>query len=300
MYSEQLPVHPLSPPVGMMCLLPSAMCVLIYNCKGFVKHCASWTLGVCFVLNRSYRRIYGLRTQDRFCIGEKMAGRLWYTLAVVLVIIWAFSEVSEGQMSRPRRPPRKKKGENVEPTIPPESNIDINQMLGKWYLLNVASKCSYLMTPGNKLEATTITLDLTTSGTEQKLSVITTTRYNHQCWEIRQLYDMTPSSGFFILKGDNPNLDTRVTIMDTDYTSYAILAYEKQRKTAKRKSAVERKVTMKLYARSVETLHEPMLLNFENTAATKNIGLDYMFPPHITSHCETVDKDHVINCIPTC
>lgn len=219
-----------------------------------------------------------------------MTGRWWYILVVVLVIMWSLSEVSDGQMSRPRRPKRKRKEEeNIEPTVPPESNIDINQMLGKWYLLNVASKCSYLMTPGNKLEATTMTLDLTTSETEQKLSVITTTRFNHQCWEIHQMYDMTQTGGYFIIKGDNPKLNTKVTIIDTDYTSYAIFVFEKRKKT-----------TMKLYARSVATLHEPMLKRFDDTAAQKNFGLAYMFPPHITSHCDTVDEDHIINCIPTC
>lgn len=217
-----------------------------------------------------------------------MAGRLCFVLGL-LVMILVFSEITDGAMSRPRPTRRKKKEETVAPIVPPDLNIDINQMLGKWYLLNVASKCPYLKEPGNKVEATTMTLQRPTTGAEQKLSVITTTRHNHQCWEIHQEYDLTPNSGYFIIKGENPQLNTKVTVMDTDYTSYAILVYEKRKK-----------ITMKLYARSVATLHEPMLKKFDDAAAQKNIGMAFLFPPHITSHCDEVDEDHVINCIPTC
>ncbi|KAJ0059666.1 hypothetical protein NL108_009177 [Boleophthalmus pectinirostris] len=144
-------------------------------------------------------------------------------------------------------------------------------MLGKWYLLNMASKCSHLMTHGHNAEATTMTLDLTTFGKEQKLSVKTTTRHNHQCWEIHQLYDFTKTSGFFTLKGNDPKIDTKVTILDTDYTSYAIFVYEIQKKKV-------RKTSLKLYGKSVAELHEPTLLKFEAVAATKNFGLAFMFP----------------------
>ncbi|XP_033841956.1 complement component C8 gamma chain [Periophthalmus magnuspinnatus] len=224
-----------------------------------------------------------------------MAKRWWYRLVVVLLMLWVLSEVGEGQMSRarPQRPKKKKNPEDEEIPVPQEINIDINQMLGKWYLLNMASKCSHLLTHGHNAEATTVTLDLTTFGKEQKLSVKTTTRHNHQCWEIHQHYDFTSNSGFFTLKGNNPKNDIKVTILDTDYISYAILVYEVQMSKV-------RKTTMKLFARSVERLHEPTLLKFETTAATRNFGLAYMFPFPTYSYCDTVDEEHIINCIPTC
>ncbi|XP_072306766.1 complement component C8 gamma chain [Eucyclogobius newberryi] len=223
-----------------------------------------------------------------------MAGRRWCRLVVALVMVWALSGVGDGSKSRPRpkRPDRKKLNPDEDTSIPPENNIDVNQMLGKWYLLSVGSKCSHLMSHGNNAEATTMTLDLTTVQEEQKLSVITTTRHNHQCWEIRQLYDVTQNSGYFIIKAKDPKKNIMVTIVDTDYTSYAILSFEML-------SGKRRKTTMKLYTRSL-TLHEPTLLKFEDKAATKKIGLEFMFPFPTYSHCDKVDEDHIINCIPTC
>lgn len=47
------------------------------------------------------------------------------------------------------------------------------QMTGKWYLLNTASKCSYLMKHGSKVEPTVMTL---TGPSDQILSVSTKTR----------------------------------------------------------------------------------------------------------------------------
>lgn len=145
------------------------------------------------------------------------------------------------------------------------------------------------MQHGNKVEATVITLAVTSSGTEQQLSVTTKTRHNHQCWEIQQVYDFTPASGRFTIKGSSPKTITKVSIVDTDYTSYAIMVYEKLKRT-----------TMKLYTRSVERLSEPLLLKFEELAAKRNMGLAFMFPFPTYSHCDIVDKDHIINCIPTC
>uniref|UniRef100_A0AAV2L703 Lipocalin/cytosolic fatty-acid binding domain-containing protein n=1 Tax=Knipowitschia caucasica TaxID=637954 RepID=A0AAV2L703_KNICA len=194
---------------------------------------------------------------------------------------------------RPQRPKKKPEPEENIP-VPPENNIDIRQMMGKWYLLNLASKCSHLMKHGHNTEATTMTLGMTTYGDAQKLSVKTTTRQNHQCWEIHQIYDLTENSGYFNIKGNNPKeSDIKVTILDTDYTSYAILLYEKQRRKT-------RLSTLKLYTRSVAKLHEPTLLKFETAAATKNMGLAFTFPFPTYSHCNTVDNDHIINCIPTC
>ncbi|KAK7879420.1 hypothetical protein WMY93_030756 [Mugilogobius chulae] len=222
-----------------------------------------------------------------------MAGGLWRRLVVVLVMVWALSEVGEGAMSRPRpqRPPKENKDEELPP--PPENNIDINQMLGKWYLLNIASKCTHLMTHGHAAEATTMTLDLITLEKEQKLSVKTTTRHNHQCWEIHQAYDFTKVSGYYTIKAKDPKNNIQVTVLDTDYESYAILVFEIKRKKVT-------KTTMKLYTRSVAKLHEPTLLKFENAAAAKNFNLAFMFPFPTYSFCDTVDADHIINCIPTC
>ncbi|XP_026148032.1 complement component C8 gamma chain isoform X2 [Mastacembelus armatus] len=190
--------------------------------------------------------------------------------------------------SRPRpqrRPPKKPKVDPIDVT-PPAQNIDINQMTGTWYLLNTASKCSYLINHGTKVEPTVMNLTLSS---DQTLSVSTKTRHDHQCWEILQVYNLTPTPGRLTLKGARPEQNTEIVIAETDYASYAIIYYQKMGKT-----------TIKLYGKSVDNLSEPLLTKFEQLAAKQDFGLAYLFPFPTYSHCGNVDQDHVINCIPTC
>ncbi|XP_078137017.1 complement component C8 gamma chain isoform X2 [Sander vitreus] len=159
-------------------------------------------------------------------------------------------------------------------------------MAGTWYLLNTASKCSYLMTHGTKVEPTVMIL---THSSDTTLSVSTKTRHDHQCWEILQVYDLTPTTGKLTLKGTRSELNTEIVIGETDYNSYAIMYYQKMGK-----------ITMKLYGRSVDNLSETMLTKFEQLAEKQGLGLAYLFPFPNYSHCGNVDKDHVINCVPAC
>ncbi|XP_035508925.1 complement component C8 gamma chain [Morone saxatilis] len=220
-----------------------------------------------------------------------MAG-VWRCMVVVLVLmcmcLWSSTEAVGGAKSRPRpqkRPPKKPKVEATDVTQPAQ-NIDIQQMTGTWYLLNTASKCSYLIKHGTQVEPTVMTL---TNSPDQTLSVSTKTRHNHQCWEILQVYNLSPAPGQLTLKGPRPELDTQIVIGETDYNSYAIMYYHKRGK-----------ITMKLYGRSVDNLSEPMLAKFEQLAEKQHLGLAYLFPFPTYSHCGTVDQDHVINCVPTC
>ncbi|XP_054478948.1 complement component C8 gamma chain [Anoplopoma fimbria] len=220
-----------------------------------------------------------------------MAG-VWRCMLPVVVLmcvcLWGSTEAVGGAVSRPRptRRPYKKPTVNPIDLSPAAQNINIQQMAGTWYLLNTASKCSYLMNHGTKVEPTVMTLSLST---DQTLSVSTKTRHSHQCWEILQVYNETPTPGKLKLKGNRPELDTEIVIGETDYNSYAIMYYQKRGK-----------ITMKLYGRSVDNLSEPMLTKFEQLAEKQGLGLAYLFPFPTYSHCGTVDQDHVINCVPTC
>uniref|UniRef100_A0A4W5K6F2 Complement component 8, gamma polypeptide n=1 Tax=Hucho hucho TaxID=62062 RepID=A0A4W5K6F2_9TELE len=200
------------------------------------------------------------------------------------------AEATGGAKSRPRpqrRPPKKPKVKPIDDT-PPAQNIDIQQMGGPWYLVNAASKCNFLMKNGLKVEATVMTLT-PPSSPDTALSVSTTTRLNHQCWEILQAYTITPTPGRFVLNGSNPLLNTDIVIGESDYSSYAVFYYQKQGQ-----------LTMKLYGRSKDTLSEAILDKFEDLAEKKGLGLAYVFAFPNYSHCESVDKDHVINCVPIC
>ncbi|XP_022045703.1 complement component C8 gamma chain [Acanthochromis polyacanthus] len=222
-----------------------------------------------------------------------MAG-LWRCMLVVVLLmcvcLWDSTEAVGGAKSRPRpqkRPPKKPKVDPID-LAQPAQNIDLQQMTGTWYLLNTASKCSYLINHGTKVEPTVMTLTRP-AGSNQMLSVSTKTRHNHQCWEILQVYHLTPTSGRLTLKGARPELNIDIVIAETDYTSYAIMYYQKHGK-----------ITLKLYSRSVDDLSEPMLTKFEELAEKQGLGLAYLFPFPTYSHCGAVDRDHIINCVPTC
>ncbi|XP_070784557.1 complement component C8 gamma chain [Enoplosus armatus] len=218
-----------------------------------------------------------------------MAGAWHCMLAVVLmyyVCLCGSSEAVGGARSRRRLERRSKKPKvNFIDVIPPAQNIDIQRMTGTWYLLNTASKCSYLINHGTRVEPTVMTL----TRSNETLSVSTKTRYNHQCWEILQVYHLTPTPGHLTLKGARPELNTEIVIGETDYDSYAFIYYQKTGK-----------ITIKLYSRSVDDLSEPMLAKFEQLAEKQKFGLAYLFPFPTYSHCGAVDRDHIINCVPTC
>ncbi|KAF7668130.1 hypothetical protein LDENG_00031110 [Lucifuga dentata] len=215
---------------------------------------------------------------------------IWVVVVLMCVCLWGFTEAVGGAKSRPRpqRRPRKKPKFDPIDVTPPAQNIDIQQMGGTWFLLNSASKCSFLIQHGTKVEPTVITLT-PSSPSDQTLSVSTKTRHNHQCWEILQVYHLTPTPGRLTLKGSRSELNTDIVIGETDYTSYAIMYYQKLGK-----------ITMKLYGRSVDNLSEPVLTKFEKLAEKQGLGLAYLFPFPTYSHCGSVDQDHIINCIPTC
>ncbi|KAM9712883.1 complement component C8 gamma chain [Menidia menidia] len=219
-----------------------------------------------------------------------MSGTSRCMLAVVVLVCVCLlgpAEALGGAKSRPRpqRRPKKPKTEPVDKT-PPAQNINIDQMAGKWYLINTASKCPLMLKQASSMEPTVMTL---TRLSDQTLSVSTKTRHNHQCWEILQVYHQTPTTGRLLLKGRNPDLDTVVVIGESDYSSYAILFYQKRGE-----------VTVKLYTRSPDNLPEPVLVKFEQVSEKHGLGLAYVFGLPTYSHCGDVDKDHVIKCIPTC
>ncbi|XP_028290535.1 complement component C8 gamma chain isoform X1 [Gouania willdenowi] len=254
---------------------------------------------------------------------------VWRCVLVMLVVMCAclcgYTEAVGGAKSRQRpqrRPPKEPKVEPVDQLIPTQ-NINIPQMTGKWYLLNVASKCPHLIKHGTQVEPTTMTLSQS-STPDKTLSVSTKTRHNHQCWEILQVYYLTPTSGRLILNGKfsrnhtcisrflaliitfcweecfvililsyppgtQPGRNTEISIKETDYTTYAIIYYRKYGK-----------VTMKLYSRVTDDLSEPLLTKFEEQAEKQGLGLAYHFPFPTYSHCGDTDQDHIINCVPTC
>ncbi|XP_010765051.1 complement component C8 gamma chain [Notothenia coriiceps] len=222
-----------------------------------------------------------------------MAG-VWHCMLAAAVLmcvcLWDSTEAVGGAASRPRpqRPRRKKPKVDPIDLAPAAQNVDIQQMTGTWYLLITASKCSHLINHGTKVQQTVLTLTRSPDS-DQTLSVSTKTRHDHQCWEIKQVYHLSAAPGKLTLKGPRSELDTEIVIGETDYSSYAIMYFQKRGQ-----------ISIKLYSRSVDNLSEPLLSKFEQLAEKQTFGLAYLFPFPTYSHCGDVDQDHVINCDPEC
>ncbi|XP_046879544.1 complement component C8 gamma chain [Hypomesus transpacificus] len=209
-------------------------------------------------------------------------------LLVCLCLTETLAQGTGGAKSRPKKErPKKKKDPTTTSEIAAAQNVDIDQMAGTWYLSSVASKCSYLMTHGSSVEAVVLTLT-PPSKPKQPLSVSTMTRHNHQCWEVLQAYTLTPTPGHFVLNGGRPLLDTAVVVVDTDHSSYAVFHLQKKEQ-----------VTLKFYSRT-KKVSEAILDKFQDVAKKHGFDYDLMTPYPSYSHCESVEKVHVINCVPFC
>ncbi|XP_072544914.1 complement component C8 gamma chain isoform X2 [Salminus brasiliensis] len=200
-------------------------------------------------------------------------------LLLVLLVLGVFESV-EGRRTRFKPKPKDKK-KKPEEEITPAKDININQMNGKWYLLTVASRCQHLLEKGFKVEGTVITLTPPTAPSSP-LKVSTLTKLNYQCWEIQQHYETTKSTGRFLLKGNVPVMNVEIIVIDTDYSSYAVLLYKRMNK-----------ITMKLYGRSAQ-VPEAIVDQFEELAKKHNLGLDVIFQYPDYGFCESADKEHTL------
>ncbi|KAM9324300.1 complement component C8 gamma chain [Gastrophryne carolinensis] len=150
--------------------------------------------------------------------------------------------------------------------------FDMKEFSGKWFLLSVASQCSYLKTNNHRVEATFIQIsseknikrkEFLSMSTFRKMYVSLWPRNQAPgagytdgiCWEIKNAYypnEANKIKGRFILKvyeacfpflhlsaGKGYAKDVEMVVGDTDYENYAILYYQKSRK-----------ISMKLYGES--------------------------------------------------
>ncbi|KAG5850341.1 complement component C8 gamma chain isoform X1 [Anguilla rostrata] len=200
---------------------------------------------------------------------------LWIMVTVLGLCV---SEAVTAARSHGRRPPK----ENPIDKIPAVVDLDLTKISGKWFLVSVASKCQYLLENNLRVESTTVTLTADTSPTSP-LSVSTLRKLNMQCWEIRQEYLSTKTSGRFLLKSRNKMAnDIDIIVGETDYNSYAILYYQKRGK-----------ISIKLYGRS-ERLQAHILDKFELLAEKQNLGIDFVFPFPKYGFCQFADEKHIL------
>ncbi|ROJ70144.1 Methionine-R-sulfoxide reductase B2, mitochondrial [Anabarilius grahami] len=154
------------------------------------------------------------------------------------------------------------------------TEVICKHMSGKWYLLTVASRCKNLLESGFKVESTTVTWTVT----GDKVSVSTVRKLNFECWEIKQNYMKTKTPGQLFLKGKRPDENMDIMVLETDYSSYAMLVFKRAAK-----------ITMKLYGRSSE-VPDKIVDTFEDRAKTFNLGLDVIFQYPDYGFCESTEK----------
>ncbi|KAG7487300.1 hypothetical protein MATL_G00021790 [Megalops atlanticus] len=202
-------------------------------------------------------------------------GQGWLCVVMVTVLVPCVSGVRGG---RGRRPPK----EDPLDKITPVKDLNLAKLSGKWFLISVASKCQYLRDNNFRVESTTVTLTAPSSPSSP-LTVSTLRKLNLQCWDIRQQYLPTRTSGRFLLKGNGPANDIHIVIGETDYVSYAILYYQKRRN-----------ISMKLYGRA-EKLPDDILDKFEQLAEKQGFGIDFVFSFPKYGFCLSADEKHTLN-----
>ncbi|KAM9176588.1 complement component C8 gamma chain isoform 2-T2 [Mergus octosetaceus] len=77
-------------------------------------------------------------------------------------------------------------------------HLSLPQLAGWWFLVGMASRCSYLAEHSYQLEATAVTVAVPDG---QSLTVSTFKKLDGMCWEIRQRYLPAGARGRFFLKG---------------------------------------------------------------------------------------------------
>ncbi|KAE8582127.1 hypothetical protein XENTR_v10019964 [Xenopus tropicalis] len=205
-----------------------------------------------------------------------LLGQLGATLASLLLLLSAPTALGQRQ----KKPPPPSPIDNIQAV----GNFDPNRFAGKWFLLSVASECNYLKLNNHRVEAT---IAQVTASKKPKvgdtLTVSTFRKLDGICWEIKQEYRENKQKGRFLLLGRGSKGPIDMVVGDTDYESYAILFYQRQRK-----------LSMKLYGRKTQ-LNNNIFTRFEALAGKQELGLESLYPFPAYGFCESADQFHILD-----
>ncbi|XP_072739204.1 complement component C8 gamma chain isoform X1 [Ciconia boyciana] len=181
-----------------------------------------------------------------------------------------------GQGRRRRAPPPQSPLEKVAA----QEELSLPQLAGMWFLVSMASRCSYLSEHSHRLEATAMTVSVLDG---QSLAISTFRKLDGMCWEIRQCYLPAQAHGRFLLKGRGHGSKVDVVVGETDYSSYAILYYQKGRS-----------ISVKLYGRT-SRLSDAVVDKFEQRVRAVGLSEDvtYYFP--VYGFCDSADEFHILD-----
>nr|XP_005513732.2 complement component C8 gamma chain [Columba livia] len=154
------------------------------------------------------------------------------------------------------------------------------QLAGRWFLVAMASRCSYLAEHSHRLEPTAVTVTVLDG---QSLVISTFRKLDGMCWEIRQRYLPAQARGRFLLKGRGYGSKVDVVVGETDHSSYAVLYYQKGRS-----------VSVKLYGRSIR-VSDAVVDKFEQHVRAVGLSEDvtYYFPTY--GFCDSADEFHILD-----
>ncbi|XP_018088005.1 complement component C8 gamma chain [Xenopus laevis] len=200
---------------------------------------------------------------------------------LVSLLLLLSTPTALGQRQKKPSPP------NPIDKIEATGNFMANRFAGKWYLLSVASECNYLKLHNHRAEAT---ITQVTASKKPKagdtLTVSTFRKMDGICWEIKHEYTENKQKGKFLLRARGYGGPVDMVVGETDYNSYAILYYQRQRK-----------LSMKLYGRRTD-LSNDIFSRFDELVAKQGMGLGslYAFPSY--GFCESADEFHILDEVP--
>ncbi|KAM6296906.1 complement component C8 gamma chain [Aegotheles albertisi] len=196
------------------------------------------------------------------------------TLLLLGLLLAAPPAGAQGRRQRPPPPPSPL--ERVEA----QAGLSLAQLAGKWFLVGMASRCTYLAEHSHRLEATVVTM-ATPDG--QNLTMSTLRKLDGMCWEIRQRLAPAAAPGRFLLKGRAYSGKVDVVVAETDHSSYAILCYQRGRS-----------ISVKLYGRS-SRVSDAVVDKFEQRVRAVGLSEDvtYYFPTY--GFCESADEFHILD-----
>ncbi|XP_048822107.1 complement component C8 gamma chain isoform X2 [Lagopus muta] len=177
-----------------------------------------------------------------------------------------------GQQPPPPRVPLEK--------VVTEGNLGLDELVGRWFLVGMASRCSYLAENSHRLEATAMTVAVLDG---QSLAISTFRKLDGQCWEIRQRYVPAGAHGRFSVRGRGYDSKMEVVVGEADPRSYAIIYYQDGQG-----------LSVKLYGRSSQ-LSDAIVDRFEQRARAMGLSEDvsYYFPTY--GFCDSADDFHILD-----
>ncbi|XP_070614490.1 complement component C8 gamma chain [Erythrolamprus reginae] len=174
-----------------------------------------------------------------------------------------------------RKPPPQKSP--IE-KISTQGDFDPGQFAGKWFLVGVASECLYLRENGYRVEATNVVVSEADGGS---LRFSTFRPLEGICWNIKQSYFAHKTPGRFLLKGRG--VPVEVVVGETDYSTYAILYFQKNRR-----------ISAKLYGRTAQVATS-VLKKFEAAMTALGFSDDLIFYYPVYGFCSSTDQFHVLD-----